>query len=210
MAAESTLNINEEQMAFYWEIGLAITQWSHVEHGLYLIVFRAFENADKAQLSNGFFSIENFRSKLAFVDRVFNASNHCDTFGQEWAAIAAEVRGLATRRNELAHSRVNIITGAPEGRRFAIVPLFGPEPGKKHGRNQPPPGSICLRDIDLTRLQFSRATARLWSLYLRMGGEEDSFAEAAQREPKPQTLVQLKRQMHAMLPPRDGSSPLLS
>lgn len=198
MAAKSVLNINEEQLAFYWAIGLTITQWAHVEHALFQVVYRAFGNSENRGLAGGFFSIENFRSKLAFVDRVAAASKEFEPFYAEWAKLRDDVRALSSRRNELAHSQVMVFLSAPEGRRYAIVPLFGPKPSKKHNPQHPPPGSICVRDIDLTRLRFSKAFVRLTSLCCRIDGHEDLFAEHAQQEPKAQSLGELKRQIHAM------------
>jgi hypothetical protein len=128
-------------------------------------------------------------------------ADHLKAFYPEWVEIRDEVRGASSRRNDLAHSRVRIYMSAPEGRRIAIVPLFGPTPSKKHNPDHPPPGCICVRDVDLIRLRFSKAFARLNGLYCRMDGQEDPFAEFVQREPRPQTLVQLRRQIQSMCGP---------
>jgi hypothetical protein len=196
---------SEEHIAFYMAIGMAITQWSFVEHGLYLIARRAFGSDEQtdATLASGFFSIENFRSKLAFVDRAFAASPFADQFGQEWGGIREAVRGLSSRRNELAHSRVMIYPAMKGGRRYAIIPMFPKSSPKKATANSPPPGSLCVRDIDLIGSRFGRATTQLWSFHLRIGGEEDLFAEPAQREPIAKTVDQLRNQIHSMLGTRE-------
>lgn len=198
---------SEEHVAFYMAIGRAVTQWAHIEHGLYHIASRIFGGDELGSLAFGFLSIENFRSKLAFVDRAFGTAVFFREFEVEWADLREHIRGLSSRRNEIAHGRVIIYADGKPGRRYAIVPTFAPEPKRKQRVPTPPPGSHCVRDIDLMQRQFSRAATRLHSLYYRAGGEADPYEEPARQAPQAQTLVQLTRQIHAMLPPRGGSSP---
>lgn len=186
------LTPTEEHIAFYHEIGLAITQWSHIEHSLYQLAIHAFGSDQGNTLAGGFFSIENFRSKLAFVERTFAGIPSAKQHEQEWFAIRENVRSLSSRRNVLAHSRVIIYPNAKPGRRYAIVPLFFDKPKKKSKDQTPPPGSLCVRDICLIRARFFQAMMQLSSLEARISGVEDVFAESAQREPKAQTLAQLR------------------
>lgn len=206
MSANSEMTPSEEHIAFYMAIGRAVTQWAHVEHGLYHIASRIFGGDAMGSLAFGFLSIENFRSKLAFVDRAYGTAIFFREFEADWADLRDHVRGLSSRRNEIAHGRVIIYPNSKVGRRYAIVPTFAPEPKKKQKVPSPPPGSLCVRDIDLAAMRFSRAALRLENLYYRIGGEEDPREEHAQQEPQAQTLAQLRHQIHAMLPQRGGPS----
>lgn len=207
MLSKPVISVNEEQIAFFMAMGQAVSQWSFIEHGLFLVVSRCFDMDDFQPLANGFYSIENFRSKVSFVDRSFQVSRHVDGFGADWAKTKENVTKLAKSRNAIAHSRVMIHFRAPEGKRFAIVPTFAKPRGKRDNPDHPPPGSLCLRDIDLARLRFSQAHSQLMSLYLRMDGQEDLYAESALQESNPQTLAQLRHQIYSMLPSREESSP---
>jgi len=88
MSARPVLYPNEEQLSFYLEIGWTITQWAHLEHALYLVTSRVFPRGSAGALASGFYSIENFRSKLAFADRAFKASSFAKKFMTEWALSA--------------------------------------------------------------------------------------------------------------------------
>lgn len=207
MPANSEMTPSEEHIAFYMAIGQAVTQWSFIEYGLYHVACRVFGPEPSGALAFGFMSIENFRAKLAFVDRAFGTAPFFDEFEAEWVGLRELVRSLSSRRNEIAHGRVIVYPNGKPGRRYAIVPTFAPEPKKKQRVPSPPSGSLCVRDIDLAIRQFSRASTLLTGLYFHIGGEEGQLAELVQPEPQARTVGELKRQIHAMFPPRDGSSP---
>ena len=199
------MTINEEYIAFDMSIGRAVTQWAHVEHGLYLIALRCFGSDDVGTLGAGFFSIENFRAKLAFVDRIFATASFAKTFGKDWSFVRDRVQSLSSRRNEIAHGRVICYQGRP-GRNFAIVPTFPRKTPKKTKAGTPPPGSLCVKAIDLASRHCATASNKLMRLYFRIGGDEETFAELAQQEPQSQTLAQLRRQIDAMHQPPAKSS----
>ena len=50
------MDINEEQIAFYSEIGHAITQWAYVEFALAWIVATRFEKKNTQNAIDGFLS----------------------------------------------------------------------------------------------------------------------------------------------------------
>ncbi len=60
------MDINEEQIAFYSEIGHAITQWAYVQFALAWIVATRFEKKNTQNAIDGFLSIENMRAKLQY------------------------------------------------------------------------------------------------------------------------------------------------
>ena len=64
------MDINEETIAFYSELGRAITQWAHVEFALAAIVSTCFEKGEGLLSTRGFASIENVRAKLQYADTI--------------------------------------------------------------------------------------------------------------------------------------------
>lgn len=196
----------EELLAFNEAIGRAVTQWAHVENGLYLVALAAFGREAWETLGPSFYSIENFRSKLAFTQSAVKEHADYRAYEQEWLGLAAHVTSLSASRNKIVHGQAIYYTEGQIGRRCAIVPHSLPEPKFKSKKRLAPSGSICVRDIDLSARQFSMASSRLMSLYWRLVRQGDPFAERAQQEPQHQSLVQLRRQIEAMLPPRARSS----
>jgi hypothetical protein len=179
--ASPIITLGAEEATFYALLGRCVAKWAHIEFGMFTVAQCAFLDEQAELLANGYYSIENFRSKLAFVERVIQASAVKQEFKTEWAGIRERVRSLSKKRNDVAHSRVLMFSRAPQGRRVAIVPTFIDEPKKKPAPHLPPPGSLCLRDLDLIRLQFGTAANALSSLHLRMSGKADWLAASAQR-----------------------------
>ena len=70
----TTLTEKEESIAFYYELGMAITAWANVEKSLLWIAGACFTKHNHAQAALQFLSIENFRSKLLAADRLFRVN----------------------------------------------------------------------------------------------------------------------------------------
>lgn len=196
----------EEHIAFYHAIGIAVTAWSHVENELFHVALGCFAPCKPEQVGSGFYAIENFRSKLAFVDRVFQATSAKKEFLADWTILANHVQGLSSKRNALAHSRVIVFPEAPAGRRYAIMPNVFATPKKKTASHLPPVGSLCVRDVDLIAKQFFKASARLSNLYARMIKAEGMPEELVRQEAQALSLAQLRRQIYALSPRRDKLS----
>ena len=201
MNTKPVLSMSQEMLGLYYLVGLSVTQWAYVEEAVYWVAACALESPEHAPFAAAFFSIENFRSKLGFADRAMQHSATLSAFYPEWVGLRDTVSGLAAKRNALAHGRVKHFPDAPAGRRSAILPPIGRSRGRNSNPQRPPVGSLCVKDIDLIRLQFSKAHVGLSSLHARMGGGDDVFGEYAQQEPKPQTLAQLRLHILAMSGP---------
>lgn len=201
MSSRSVMTASEESIAFYVAIGQAVNYWSNVEQGLFLVVASSFKKRDPHMHASGFFSIENFRSKLGFTDRIVKASSASAKCKDDWGEQFETVRGLSQVRNKIVHGRVYGYPMASPGRRYAVVPVL-PKPSRLKSKVlKPPSGSLCVRDIDLAARQFSRAFLMLGDLSCRIEGREGLRAEHVPPEPQPRTLVQLRRQMQATLEP---------
>ena len=120
------MDANEEQIAFYSELGRAITQWAHVEHALMWISFACFDKNDSTTLPAGFFAIENFRTKVQFADSVVTARFGKTKHMADWTALVDRMSTVSQARNRLAHYWM---LGDPDnqaGRRYMLLPRRWP------------------------------------------------------------------------------------
>jgi hypothetical protein len=189
----------EESVAFYYAIGSTIAQWSDVESGLAHIVARSLDsNASSAAIA-GFYSIENFRSKLAFARRTFEISLPDNPNKNEWLSLSAEAERLSTSRNVLAHGRVIVWMENTIGRRYVIMPRFAIAAKNAPSPNKPPNGSMALKDIHQIRLRCVMLSNKLINLYHKLGDAEPPFPAELTDGLKLQSLPEIRRQMHFML-----------
>ena len=150
---------NAEQLAFYWAVGKAIAQWSFVEKNLRELVAVCVEDADREAIVTTYLSIENFRSKLQFVDRLFAAKFGKTEHRAPWERLYARLRTHSGRRNILAHSVATAYKNGAPGRRIGFQPwLLKSQPGTPTANRQvtgkPPNDAVCLRDVEGMRLEF--------------------------------------------------------
>jgi hypothetical protein len=134
----------EESVIFYYELGLAITQWAHVEDAL-LNIFGACHigHYHRGTLSTTFYSIENFRSKLQVVDNVFCLKFRDTPHFAVWIDLFEKLRSASAERNWLAHYTALVYPTAKAGRRFGLLPKLAKSRGKPSKRPQKTtPGSL--------------------------------------------------------------------
>jgi len=198
MAKRPLMTPSEEMLSFYAAIGLATTQWSHVENGLFLVSLRAFGKNKVNALASSFFSIENFRSKAKFTDKAIQTVQRYTEFAQEWETLQKHVLQLSTKRNTIAHGRVVIFPSNPSGRRYAIVPM---DAKQKPKNGSPPSGSLCVRDIDLAARAFAMASNKLLRLDAQIGHESDPFCGDDLREPELSDLDVITKNLWSLYRP---------
>lgn len=148
-----------EQLAFYWAVGKAIAQWSFVEKNLRELVAVCVEDADREAVLTGYLSIENFRSKLQFVDRLFAAKFGKTTHKASWERLHTRLRSLSSRRNILAHSVATAYKEGAPGRRIGFQPWLlkaqvGTPTTRRKVTGKPPTDAVCLRDVEQLRIDF--------------------------------------------------------
>jgi hypothetical protein len=83
----------EESVAFYYEIGLAITAWANVERSLLWIVTACFTKHNYTQAALQFLSIENFRSKLAAAEHLFSTKFDGTKHAADWESLFSDLDG---------------------------------------------------------------------------------------------------------------------
>jgi hypothetical protein len=193
---------NEERLAFYHRVGLAITHWAHIEFGLASIVATCFERKEAQRVMNGFLSIENIRAKLQYVNTTLSSQNLSVSQKAKWAELAQRVETLARKRNRLAHSWVFNDPNEKAGRRTMLLPT---RPTTKQSR-QKHPGAICLRDVAGYALEFAALMVALENFSNSLVGQKARFPKSLEQPQHPPTLAKLRREIYAFAqrPPKSS------
>lgn len=184
----------QEQLAFYYELGLAITQWASVEWQLYKTTARIFTLTDDAEKHREFykayFSIENFRAKLKFSDTIISSAAQGRPFAEAWAKLEARIAGLAKIRNKLAHHSVMHYMNNPPGRNVALLSREAVVTPIRRGQKHQP-GAIFVRDIVRYQNEFSALRVSLEHFSCRVHGWKLPQAESSEQPRNPQTIQQI-------------------
>jgi hypothetical protein len=199
----------EEQVAFYLELALAVTQWAHVERALFTLCSLCVSQPNVNPLFFGFFAIENFRSKLGFTSKMLLSKYETDPRAEGMQEIFDRVVRCSSKRNKLVHRRLHSFINEKPGKRYALIewPKFEDKPP---GNAKPgmavrcPSGALTLREINAIRFEFFALFAALTNLHMRLSGMKEPYAEAAEHPKRPLPIQQLLDQMHEVLghPPK--------
>ena len=117
----------------------------------------------------GFRTIENFRSKLAYVDAIVTA--RCffeEAMLDRWAKLSAQISAAASKRNELVHRQAVLDPRGGVGKRIVLV-----EGGwylkPRIDTGQETPNKINIRDLAQRGFQFRdlHFARQLWSRSFR-------------------------------------------
>lgn len=198
-SSNEPLNGYEESIAFYYYIGLAITSWAHVELALYWILSACFTKNNRGHLALGFFSIENFRSRLQFADQLFKAKYGKSRHAKKWGKLHADLLRLSKLRNHLAHYTVMGYPLNTPSRRYALQPRL-PRPSKfKQKIPKPPPDALCIKEIMHAQRQFSALAFAVEFLFYDLIQHRTPYPASFAQAGNPMTTVQLTRQIRAIL-----------
>ena len=190
---------NDEQLAFYFEIGLAITQWSHVERSLCVIACECFDASNRISVTLGFFSIDSFRSKLKFSDAVFRQKFGASVHASDWQDLYDRLATTSEGRNRLAHYATGIIDFASRpGRRYSLVPWLSKQKTKKFKRPQKNVGALYVRDIIKQRYEFYALFASLENFHDRLRGRPEQLPKSSESAARPPNIPQIRAQMRAL------------
>jgi hypothetical protein len=157
----------------------------------------------------GFFSIENFRSKLGFTSKMLLAKYKNDARAKNLPEIIDRLMQGSAKRNKLVHRRVHGYANGKIGRRYALIewPKHDEKPPRRAAAGtpvSPPSSALCLREINAIRLEFFALFVTLTNLYLRLSNVELSFQESDEQPRRPPPTQKLIDQMHGVLghPPK--------
>ena len=187
------MDVNEEQIAFYSELGRATTQWAHVEFALAWVVATCFGSVDTQRAIDGFLTIENVRTKIQYADAIVSKHDLSKRERATWAELIEQTGKLAKKRNRLAHGWVLSDPRAKAGRRKM---LLSARPAKKQTREKYP-GAICLRDVVGYRLEFFALWTALENFSDRLLGQEEQFPKSQEQPQRPPTIAAIRRQIYA-------------
>ena len=127
------MTMNEEQSAFYENLGRCIAQWSHVEDGLfqcYMVALGPLNSILPAQA--GFYAVQSPEGKLSVANSavrfcLLEIEDRSADIAGLWKSLIKKVEKRRTRRNQLAHFQVLMSMENKPGRRVMLRPaLFNP------------------------------------------------------------------------------------
>jgi hypothetical protein len=135
------MNINEEALAFYWRLGMAITQWAHVEHSLFEVL--AVVERDRTELES-FWKLSRygqFRQQLQLTNGSLQAEVTDSGKLDLWRSVQHRLARGYRKRNKLAHRVVMNYPHAAEGRRKVLIDFSSPLAA------DPPADALGVRNI---------------------------------------------------------------
>lgn len=193
---------NEEQLLLFYNIGLSITQWAHVELELSWLVASRFRGAAKTMAMSGFWAIENFRSKLEYADSIVKASCVDEKKIKAWPALMERTGKAAAKRNKLAHRTVSHFHGPAIGRRFMLVQWEDLGVTGKPWKGIPSDGIGALDVIDF-RFEFFAVKCSLANFAARLKGQKATFPKESEQPNHRLTLREARNQIRELqsLPP---------
>ena len=113
------MDSNEEQLSFYFHLGLAITQWAHVEFAISWILQSCFTKKNASLAATAYFSMDSFSPKLRYADTII--STHLQSKPELWVDLKDRADQLSLKRNRLAHNWVFTDLNANAGRRKMLL-----------------------------------------------------------------------------------------
>ena len=183
--ADGDMNAAEEEIAFSYYMGKAVSQWAYVETQLQRLCTACVAVPDRRTVAAGFLAIENFRSKLAYADTMLKA-----TFAQPphiavWTDLHKRLKTLSFRRNQIVHRVATFYPDGAPGRRFALLPWTmkdEPEQTKKakvpkpKKPPRPPSSAMCVLALDEARNEFHALTTALAKFFEVLLDRPEPFA----------------------------------
>ena len=168
------ISINDEFLIFYQELGTAITNWSMVEEALSQVAAAALPKARNRTVAAGFFAIENFRSKLKFVDEIVREELSV-ALVHMWDPMHNRADSLSVDRNKLVHRvPLRILAQSPGKRVVLIRPNFYRSPPSafvsKKGKPVLPPDTVTIHHIVMMRRQFYQLSEALYQFAMHLEG----------------------------------------
>lgn len=187
----------EENIAFHFQLGKAITAWANVENTLRSILCACFDkgegNINWNSLSVGLFFIDGFKAKMDFVEGT--VLRRFPEHEEKWLALIKRTRGQSAMRNKLAHWSVKEFPESNAGRRFVLIPWVFPKPKSKTKKPVPPPGSLGLRDIFKAQTEFIAVSVSLYNFYCLLDREQTPLEASLEQPTAPPPIAKLRAQI---------------
>jgi hypothetical protein len=192
---------NEEQLLFLRYIGSAIGFWSNVERAVGGCAIFSLMKTDEDfdPLASGFYAIENFRSKLAFADKVVSKKIVGTQHVNDWTTLLERAKNLSSIRNKIAHNQIREFPEGKAGRRILLCPWVFQIERAQAGQERVPAGSLGLLDVVRACLDFEALGCSLANFSCRINGNPEHFPKSSEQAGDLPTIQSLLRQIHTAL-----------
>jgi hypothetical protein len=192
------MTLDEEVIAYFHQVGQAITAWATVEWALFAVLSACFDEGKHRNITGmGFMQIEGFRAKLLFTDGAVRRYLVGNPLAEEW------LKTQSGMRNKMVHYQTQFFARNTEGRRVALCPWTAP---KKRDRTKPTPGSLCTVDIAKARREFMAVRAQAQNFASRLCGQTEPFAKSDEQARPHPTMQQILRHIDSVLGHQQQSS----
>lgn len=198
MARKEEMTIAEEELAFFFYVGSAITEWALVENTLRSVVLACFENRGEEDLTHralsvGFLSIETFRARMDFAEGL--VLRKFPQHGEAWTVLVKRTRRASAERNKLAHWVTHKYPDSNPGRRLMLVPWVFQKKKRRSKKPLPPDGSQGLRDIVKMQLEFIALAHALHNFCFRVQGQPEQHSKDREQPARPPLIAALRVQI---------------
>jgi hypothetical protein len=190
LVMDDNIAFHEERQIFYYELGLMLTQWAHVEHAFQHAYSSSFKHYDLAN-AEGFNAIENFRSRLLVADVVMQR-NLKPEFKGEWDKLHDKLRRRSLIRNAIVHSYVISKPNNRHGKRIVL-----PNEDDPHNVTK----SIGVKNLVVIRYAFFGLSNLLLNFADRISGAARPFSVPHGSLDRPPSLRVLLDQMRGVPEP---------
>ena len=189
------MNVNDEQLLFYSELGRAITQWAHVERALLEVAFAITPDTDLSVLGHTYFAADSVRGKLNFVQALCAISATFEPHKPVWERLKVEIQRASANRNKLAHRFVMNYVEERRGRSVVLLPFRRDE----HAGHRAHPEAIGVQEIVGFRYQFFAVTLALENFSQTLRGAPprfDTVLESPSAAPSIRDLETMTRSLY--------------
>jgi len=201
------MTLDEEEVLFHYELGQCLTEWSWVERQMAQAALACMPKTQHKAMLDGYFAIENFRSKMAFVDRIVCRKNPDPAARTRWTKVLARIKSASEERNKLAHRSFVMYPDGSGGRRTALVEwmVFMDAHWKreKPPKGNAPSGSKCIVDLLAFQNECKAIYRSLINASRELSGRQPPLSVAFEQVMGPKTVRDAERRFRV----RTGRQP---
>jgi hypothetical protein len=187
---------NQENLAFFRELGGAIQQWQQVEQALYEVA-KACCDEEPRDIYHNFYSHLGFKARMYYADSLISPKLIETALSEDWQSLRKRIRNDAQQRNKIAHHIVLISPDKRPGRRFGLWPPQAKAP-KADGSTPevlPDSGVLGVKELWLRARRFSAGTVLLRNFAFRVQRQEHRCFPNLQTPSQAPTLAQLAKEI---------------
>jgi hypothetical protein len=197
------MTLDEEEFIFHYELGQCMNEWAWIERNLGQVALSCFPKAQHKAIMDGYFSIENFRSKIAFVDSIVQRKRDDANVLKRWNDVLDRARTASTTRNALVHRTLVIYERGKGGRRVALMKwmAFMDEKWDKarNPKGEAPPEAICLVQLGAFQNTCQAITRTLFNVTREVAGKPALLPAAFEQEFDRMTARDIERRFRVRL-----------